>query len=397
MLLFAASLYTLLMTFSRGAYIAFVIEFIVLCLGLMFCYKQELATNWKKALWIPVFVILVAAISTPILKGTFIQNRFQQFNEEVDIRSSHWRNSINMMDSDLVTTFFGMGLGSFPRNYFWKSFDEITPATFALQQEQDYSYLQFRGGAPLYIEQNIAAIAHTDYKLQLDYRTYSNNSGLNIQICEKAVQHSFNCQGVQLSVKNNAQNWQHFEQTFNTKNTGAGKNDLLVNLLSRPVKLILYNGHKDIPIDIKNITLTSSAKTNLIKNGNFSEGMDHWFFTADDHIPWRTENLWVQILFEQGWLGLLTFTLLLLATIIYLYQQLTLRQIHSAVFLSSLAGFIVISVVDSSFDAPKITLLFFLFLSVPTGHFSPSWHGRNSVARQVFMEYSWAPSVSGLC
>ena len=43
-------------------------------------------------------------------------------------------------------------------------------------------------------------------------------------------------------------------------------------------------------IDVTNISLSTSNQDNIIKNGNFTKGMDNWFFSADDHAPWRIEN-----------------------------------------------------------------------------------------------------------
>ena len=361
LVLFTLSLYTLLMTFSRGTYIAFAAEAFLIFIGLLVCYKKQRHNNWKKSLWLLIFLILSATISTPILEGSFIQYRFKQADKDADIRSSHWRNAIAMMDSSLTSTLFGMGLGSFPRNYYWNSFDEQNPSNFTLQHEKNTTYLQIRGGSPLFIEQSIEAYADTDYQLTLNYRAYSKPAGFSIQLCEKAILYSFNCQIINIDAALPGQ-WQHFEKTINTRNIGKPKYDFPMHLLSKPVKLLIYNGDKDTVIDVKNITLLSPESHNLIKNSDFSANMDHWFFTADDHTAWHTKNLWVQILFEQGWPGLLSFTLLLLAAVISLYLKISQHQLLAIVLLSSLSGFMILSIIDSTFDTPKITLLFFMLL-----------------------------------
>lgn len=353
--LFSISLYTLLVTYSRGTYIAFVFACITLLMGLFICYKKQIISHWKKTLWLPLFFVIVALVTTPVLKDSFIQNRFNQSFQEASFRSSHWLNAINMMDTDLLTSLFGMGVGSFPRTYLWSNFSDKAPAIFLVQQEQNLSYLQLGSGAPLYIEQIIDVSAFSTYKLNLDYRIHSNNSRLNISICEKAIQHSFNCQGIELVPQKLNTHWQHFEHTINTRIIGDNY---------RPIKLILHNNKPDSTIDVSNISLSSLNKNNLIKNGDFSKGMNHWFFTADEHIPWRTENLWVQIFFEQGWLGLITFILILLYAIIKLFRRLYKQDYFSAITLTSLAGFLVVGIIDSPFDTPNITLLFFMIIYI---------------------------------
>ncbi len=355
-LLFSASLYTLLVTYSRGTYIAFVLTAIVMVIGLTICNKDKIAEHWKKALWLPLFLVLTTIISIPVLKGSFIQHRFSQAYQEVDTRTSHWVNAINMMDSSFLTSLFGMGQGSFPRTYLWNSFAGQAPATFLLKHENNDNFLQLGSGKPLYIEQIINISAYTSYKLELDYRIDSINSRLNISICEKAIQHSFYCQKFDLIPPQINTSWQHFEHTFNSHSMGDS---------FRPIKLILHNSQPGTHIDLKNISLSSVYHDNLLKNGDFSKGMDHWFFTADDHVPWRTENLWIQILFDQGWVGLMTFNLLLLYIFVYLYRHSRKQDYYAVITLSSLSGFLVLSVIDSTLNQPIISLLFFLIVYIP--------------------------------
>lgn len=359
-LLFSISLYTLLVTYTRGTYIAFVFAFITLLIALFVCYKDAMINNSKKMLYLPLLLILWATITIPVLKGSFIQHRFEQTNQEINTRSNHWIEAKNMMDNDLFTSLFGMGLGSFPRTYLWKNFSDNAPATFNLQQENNESYLQLGSGTALYIEQQINISANTQYNLSLDFRSPTDNSPLNIALCEKAVQNSFRCQALTIAAQNTQNQWQHIEQSFITKDIGKTN----TSILNKPTKLILSNTQKNTIIDISNISLTTSEQTNLIKNGDFSKGMDFWFFTADQHIPWRTENLWVQILFDQGWLGLITFTIILLHLLIRLYKNILKGDYFSAIILSSITGFLVVGVTDSPFDMPMITLLFFLIYFV---------------------------------
>ncbi|MCK5354317.1 MAG: VanZ family protein [Methyloprofundus sp.] len=354
-LLFAISLYTLLVTYSRGSYIAFVFTLLILISGLFICYRQQITSHWKKLLWLPLFLLLTAIIATPVLKGSFIQHRFSQAHQAADTRTDHWLGAIAMMDSGIFTSLFGMGLGSFPRTYLWNHFSDQIPATFLLHQEKNDSYLQLGAGRPLYIEQIIKITANTRYNLSLDYRMNSAHSRLSISICEKAIQHSFNCQETELIPEQKQADWQHFTRTINTQNLSSN---------FRPIKLILRNKQPDSSIEIKNIALNSANKESLIQNGSFSKGMDHWFFTSDDHIPWRAENLWVQILFDQGWLGLISFMLILFYSVIYLCQQLLKQDYYAAITLSSLTGFFIVGIIDSPFDQAIISLLFFMIVYI---------------------------------
>jgi len=352
-LLFSGGLYSVLVTFSRGTYIALIFTIFTLIIGFCICYKDQLKSNWKQILWVPLLITIMAVIATPILQGSFIQNRFKQAYQEADFRSAHWKSAYEMMDSDLITQLIGMGIGSFPRSYLWNDLDAKASATYRIENDNQQSYLKLGSGAPLYIEQKIKLPKNSSVKLSLDYRIYSKNSRLNIQICEKAIQHSFNCQGSVVIPKKTTSDWQHYEHRIHALNIKENK------YFDRPIKLILRNP-SDSTIDVTNLSLSMAKQDNMIKNADFSQGMDHWFFSADDHVPWRTENQWVQTLFEQGWIGLCLFSIILIYFVIHLYQQIFKQNIYSVIIASSLVGFLVICIIDSPFDMPRIALLFYL-------------------------------------
>lgn len=69
---------------------------------------------------------------------------------------------------------------------------------------------------------------------------------------------------------------------------------------------------------------------------------------VDNHMLWHAKNLWVLIVFEQGWVGLLLFNVLLLYTLL----------------LSSLIGFLTVGLIGSLFDSPRIATLFFFVVFV---------------------------------
>jgi len=92
--------------------------------------------------------------------------------------------------------------------------------------------------------------------------------------------------------------------------------------------------------------------------------MDRWFFNVDNHHPWHISNLWVSLLFEQGWLGLVLFNILLLYVLMTLGKNIFRGDIFSLVLLSSFAGFLTVSLIDSLFDSPRIAMLYYLMAFV---------------------------------
>ena len=107
--------------------------------------------------------------------------------------------------------------------------------------------------------------------------------------------------------------------------------------------------------------------------------MHHWFTTSDRyHLRWHIKNLGLNVLFDQGVVGLLLFASL---TGVAMYGLIAgaARGHPSAPFLASaLAGFLMVGLFDSLLDAPRLAFLFYLLTTVslvlssrPQGEISP--------------------------
>ena len=62
----------------------------------------------------------------------------------------------------------------------------------------------------------------------------------------------------------------------------------------------------DVPLELRAVRMDFAdlGRQPLISD-NFSNSVDGWTFTCDDHRVWRAHNIWVHLLFEQGLFGLL--------------------------------------------------------------------------------------------
>jgi hypothetical protein len=111
---------------------------------------------------------------------------------------------------------------------------------------------------------------------------------------------------------------------------------------------------------VSDLSLKDETDRELLRNGDFSRGNDNWFWTVDQHLQWHTKNLPVNILFDQGWLGLAAVGFLLGITLMRLVREVSEGNSLSAVYLASLTGFLVSGVTVSTFDQPRLTLAFYL-------------------------------------
>ena len=351
--LFIVSTYTLLVTYSRGGYFGFCIGFFVLLLLLLIGFRRN-----KKRLLPLLLIPICALIALPVLQGNLVQQRFKAFNQDQSSRSKHWQDAIAMRDDDLMTSLFGMGLGSYPRTFFWLNNENSKPASYEIINETELSYLRLSGGDALFIGQYVAVKAHTTYRLLLDIRSKKPGLTISTSLCEKSLQYSFRC-STALSTTYTHE-WEPIELVIDSHDLGE---PVAAGLLKRPIQLSFYNGNGvGQALDITHVQLISPEGVNLIENGDYSQDTDYWLFATEKHNPWHIFNLWLQLLFDQGWLGLSTFVLLLLLAIHQRFQLLTQQTAFSSILLSAFSGFLIVAWVDSPFDAPRLTLLFFLLL-----------------------------------
>lgn len=355
--LFIVGLYTLLVTFSRGGYIGFGIGFVVLLIALLVSFRKHTRVTKRSLLILPLLAIsLVMAL--PVLRGSMVQHRFSVVDQDSDSRTYHWHDALAMRDDDMATSLFGMGLGSYPRTFFWLNTENTHPATYEIANEKGNNYLRLRGGDSLFMGQYLAIEPHMPYRLVLDVRGETNRLTLSTSLCEKSVQYSLRCSAVVTTTSKRG--WEHVEQVINSDDVGER---VAGGWLKRPIQLAFYNDNgAGKLLDVDNVQLLDTTGANVLANGDFTQGSDFWFFAAEKHNPWHIFNFWVHLLFDQGWLGVSAFFLLFASAIYTLCRRLSRQDVFASVLLSSFSGFMVVGFVDSPFDAPRLTLLFFLLL-----------------------------------
>jgi len=103
--------------------------------------------------------------------------------------------------------------------------------------------------------------------------------------------------------------------------------------------------------------------------------MQHWFFSTDSHLAWHAKNLFIHILFEQGWMGLAAFIALLATAMRVLFYRAG-RDAMALTQFVSFTGFLIVGLVDSLIDDPRLDFLFFwlLIIALIAGASSPLTH-----------------------
>lgn len=360
-LLFILGHYTLLMTFSRGGVIGIVGGFSVLLVGLYYYFtRQHRLIFGSTLIMVLVLSIPVVMLAVQVFEGDLMKSRVNVVKGDSAFRHKHWAAAIDMMDVDFVTRLFGMGLGSFPRTFYWSNQENAHPATYRIGEENGNRYLALQGGDALFMGQYISIQPNQRLKLTMDVRSPEENAILSVPICEKSLLYSFRC--VSTEIIGDSKDWQRVEKEIDSANVGSASQDIAGGWLTRPVQLALFVGDEiGKIIEIDNLSLRNTKGENLIVNGDFSNGTDRWFFSTEKHYQWHIDNIWVHILFDMGWLGFCVFIFLLIYVYCHLFMSLK-QDIYASILLSAFTGFLIVGYVESPFDAPRLSFLFFMLI-----------------------------------
>jgi VanZ family protein len=363
--LFALGLYTSLVTFSRIGYVALAVAGAILVVGL----ARERASDARfLAVVVPASVV-AAVVAVPVFLAPYVHVRLSTTAQDAEIRADHWGEVLGLRDGSVQTHLLGMGLGSFPRVYFWADPGPARPGTFSYVNEGGEAFLRLGSGRPVYLLQRLRLGAGTRYRVSVDLRAAAGAGSLAALVCEKSLLYSLNCKSESWRTPK-ADGWARQE----------GRLDLTeLARRGRPLSLALYNGSRGTLIDVDDLSLRDEQGRELIANGGFERGQDRWFFTSDDHLSWHTKNLWVQLLFEQGWLGMLLFMALTTSALARLVAGMRGRDAVATVLLASLASGLAVGLSDGILDAPRVALLLYLLVLTSLLHRGSAGAARDEV------------------
>ncbi len=350
LLLFAAATYALAVTFARMGYAAFAAALVLTLFALQIGKGGRVRPHWRGVTVLAVAGLAIAVL-WPVVQGPFFRARLADSAADLNVRTAHWRASLALRDPGAGTAFVGMGLGSFPALHYWRSF-QPRAAAFALVREEGETRLRLGSGQPVYVEQWVGAKPHRDYSLSMLVRGEP-GARLGVSLCEKWLLTSARCVFDTVEVKDKG-GWQQVRVTISSAEVGSGP-----WWAKRPVKLSLYNPGA-VAVEVDELILAGRDGRNLLLNGDFSAGLDRWFFSVDNDRPWHLWSLPLQLLFELGYVGLAAFALFTLAALVRAGSDVLAGDAQAGAFFAALVGFLLIGATASLVDSPRLLLLFLL-------------------------------------
>ncbi len=307
--------------------------------------------------------LLSLTMAIPILHSYRMEDRFGEAKQDFSSRSAHWRSVLAMMRPGQWA--FGAGLGRFAETYFFNNPLGETPGSYRLLDTADGSALQLGGaryaqgyGESLRIGQRLGLSRPDRYTLSFDAHTAANDVTLEVMLCEKWLLYRGACAGNNVGLRPSIAPWQKVNLVMDAKAF------MQAPWYARPtMQFSVANDSAGTVLEVRNFSLKDSLGHELIRNGDFSHGFNDWFFSSDHlHLPWHAKNLWLNIYFDQGALGLFAFTLMLLYALLKVARPPHASGIPNLVLMASLSGFLVVGLFDSLLDVPRLAWLFYLVL-----------------------------------
>ncbi|MCM2283279.1 MAG: hypothetical protein NDI81_00755 [Desulfobacula sp.] len=320
------------------------------------------ALKKKFFVFISIFfpILFVLSLTVPMVSGKRMQTRFSESQRDAGTRFAHYKNVLNVMDTNMDTFFRGMGVGSFPRNFIKNNEKASQIGTYHFVNDGE-SFLRLKGGKDMAVGQRLlpgSLTANGRYALQIKARTNTPDSFLSVGICSRNLMDTTDCKFHKFSFKGLTNQWVEFIISIEENQL---KNYKWYS--SWPRIFSFYNLNKDVVIDIKDVRLYNDRGENALSNGTFEKGGQRWFsYNEHEHLPWHIKNMMLHLYYEQGMLGLVGFILLLLYAFWKTWPGVKNGQLFSSIIATSLTGITIAGLTGCVLDSPRVALLYYLVL-----------------------------------
>lgn len=310
--------------------------------------------------------VLICELVAVLALGDFMGRRLSASARDLGGRLQHWSEGLSLLRSP-AEVLFGRGLGRFPANYSQAVPGREMPGRLRvidLPGQAQGSYLRLFG--PRHNEhlrgafdllQRVPALAEGPYTVVLELRA-ARLARLRVELCQRHLLYAVPCGRSGVLVHQGGEQWQQVSLGLRSnKQTGGWWRQAGPGFIS-----LQFAGPADY-IDIGKVSVLAADGRELLRNAAFSDGLRHWFFAGHDYfVPWHIDNLFLELLIDQGAIGLLLLLGLLVLAFANLLGGPGRAQTLAPYLLASLLAAVVVGMVSSLLDMPRTAFLFFLLL-----------------------------------
>ncbi len=349
------ALYTIVVTFARAAYGSAFIASLTVVLCRAFAPRRG-EGRVAIAVSVALLLVIVAIGAMASLDARYMVGRLGFLIPDFDVRLEEWRHGMALADDGPATVLFGMGLGSYARTVLAARPDGRGPTNLALGDEDGRRFLVVHAGPPLYIGQKVRVGHEQLYRVALTVRAPDRRAPIAVVMCEKLLLYSGNCRGDEFWAEPGA-GWTTFRTVIASGDIGKR---VVLGHLRRPVELSVYAPVPGTVIEIAGVSLEDAEGRELVANGDFAHGLEHWFLTDDDHAIWRIENQYLMTLFETGALGLAALLVLAGTALAAALRASRRGDAVAPALAAALVAVLASGLFDCQIEVPRLAALFYL-------------------------------------
>ena len=355
--------YASLTTFSRGVYLALPVSLVLLALLLRRGAPAKPAPPWRRRANTCLTIAVVAQAAGIAAIDSYMLSRVQRSGVDLQSRLLHWRNGLSALHGS-ADWWLGIGLGRLPGIYAATIAGHPFTGVAKVENGRHEHLLTLSSRAH---DDSIARAYRLTQRLALtaparqaamDVRTHS-DLRLSVSVCEMHLLYEGACQRGEAHVSPGT-DWQRVVVALGEPRPARAQ--------WPPSQAVFSVGltSADSAAEIERVSLIADGRENRLANADFSSGLARWYPVTTDHfVPWHIDSLGLELLIERGLLGLAAFSGLLAYAFSRLLGPGLRGSTTGAVLAASLVGALVVGVVDSVLDVPRVAflLLFLTFLS----------------------------------
>lgn len=309
--------------------------------------RQQIATIGVTALVSGAVVVFIA--------GAYMSGRIATSSGDLDGRIAHWSEGIGRIHG-LDDWVLGKGLGRFPSTSLYDSPDGAYPGSYRFTRRDGESFVALTGPRIKYLDfgelfrlsQRVDVKTGAQYSVRVEARA-ATPVALHVEVCEKHLLYHGACSVGQATFGPSPDGWQTREIKLSTDRFG-----------SRPVFFATGVATPGATIELKRIRMIGPGGIDVIENGDFGDRTARWFSSSDKwHLPFHIKSLALDVLFDQGLLGLALFALLVGGALLRVSFGRARRHPDAPFIAASIVGFVMVGAFDSLLDMPRVAFLFY--------------------------------------
>lgn len=391
-LLAAGATYACLTTFARGVYISVAVPLVWLGgllwlqrkgidareLSQRFWHRLHLKT-WRARAGVILAAVLVLEVVGVLNGGTYMADRMAATDRDFGSRMEHWQRGLDLLSTP-EDRLLGKGLGRLPALYSeayeegelsgqvrWQ---EAAGPDGSLQPQVTLSGPQSNPDLHGFfaLTQRITIEPGQRYRARMTVRVVD-PVNVYLQACERHLLYNGGCQGIYVRLKpKENQVWQTITVPLQGRVQKGGPP--YAPRLGMFALLVFGPGEQLQLSKIELLNLRDNRQ--WLQNTDFKQNLAHWFPSAQTYfIPWHIDNLYLELLIERGWLGFLLTAALAATAMWHLVLGRARRNPLAPYVAASLAGVLIVGLVSSVMDVPRVAFLLFwqafMALQISTG------------------------------